>query len=36
VCLGKNATAVVVASYSWEDNYNPIPLVISPTDGKEK
>lgn len=36
VCLGKNATVVAVASCSQDNTYTPTPIVISPTDGKEK
>jgi hypothetical protein len=36
VCLGKNATVVAVAPCSQDDHYSAIPIVVSPTDGKEK
>ncbi|KAJ3565596.1 hypothetical protein NP233_g7528 [Leucocoprinus birnbaumii] len=36
VCIGKNATVVAIAPYARREHYFPVPLILSPTDGKEK
>ena len=36
VCFGNDATVVVIAQYSDDKYYSPIPLVASPSDKTEK